>query len=126
MYRKKCAIEGNEIVLKKGSKGRGLATISAEFDNDCVINYYVGFWPFKRLKQKVLWIEGTNKCCKVTEKELQKGRLVLEKFFGAGAIKNAGSTLSKVQVPALFYLIVGGVLIMQFVNLLVMSGRLII
>ena len=124
MYKKNCVVKGNEIIIKKGSKGRGHATVSACFTDKCKIPYYVGLWPFKRLKMKLLLIEGSKECCEVTKKELQLGRLDLEKFFDASMLKNAGSTVQTIKAPTILYIILIMVLVAQGIQILVSSGRL--
>lgn len=126
MYAVNAEIRGNEVVIQKGRPGRGNPTITAEFTADCIIPYYAGAWPFKRLKQKLLWIQNTKKCCEISDKKLARGIFDVEKFFESASMKNAGATREKHETSPILFFLVGGNIVLTVVSLLMLSGRLII
>ena len=127
---KKYPIEANHIVIKAAKRGRGGAAYMASFDKYCLLPYTVGFWPFKRLKQKLLLIEGANECVsfKFTdgEAEVKKPswtREALGRASEATVIKAAGATFQKLKMPTLLYVALFLVAGLQFFTLLVLTGK---
>jgi len=127
---KKYPIEGNQIVIKAAKRGRGGAAYKAKFDKNCLLPYYVGFWPFKRLKQKLMLIEGADKCLSFhfTEEGTQVdtptwGRIALEEASEASVIKAAGASTQKITVPIIFYILIFMTFAIGFINFLIATGR---
>lgn len=128
---KKYPIEGNNIIIRAAKRGRGGAAYKAEFDKNCLLPYHVGFWPFKRLKQKLVLIEGATKCVSFhfTEKGTQVDtptwdRHSEEELFKASVIKAAGASTQKVTVPTIFYVLMFMTFAIGFINFLIATGRL--
>lgn len=124
MKARKCVVESDRIIIKKGKGVKGDPSITAKFEKDCIIPYRAGMWPFKTWKQKLVWIEGHDRCVMFYGKKTDLGVNDIKGFFEAGAIKNAGSTLQKLQIPMALYLIIGAVLVLQVVQLLMARGNL--
>jgi len=130
-YKKKFPVEGNTIVIRRARRGPGGAAYKAEFDRDCLISYWTGWGPFKKLHQKLLLIEGADKCVSFKFKE-EIGEINLPiwdretaaRFFEASVIKAAGATVQKIKIPISLYIILILVVIMQFISLIVLSGRI--
>lgn len=125
---KKYPIEGNQIIIKPAKRGRGGAEYKAKFDRNCLLPYHVGFWPFKQLKQKLMVIEGADKCISFdfTDKKATKPswtREGLEKASQATVIKAAGATFQKLKIPALLYIALFMVAALEFLNLLILTGK---
>ena len=127
---RKYPIEGNTIIIRAGKRGRGGAAYKAKYDKNCLLPYYTGFWPFKRLKQKLMLIEGADEC--VSFHFMEDGvqvdkptwnRDALERADEASVIKAAGATFQKLKIPVLLYIALFMVVGLEFLNLLVLSGR---
>jgi len=129
-YTKKFPIEGNKIVIKPPRRGPGGAAILAEFNRDCIIPYWRGWGPFKRLHHKLLLIEGADKCVSFRFNgemyEIEKpiwDRETAERFFKAQVIKAAGATIQKVKIPTLLYIMLFLLIVLQFITFLIVSGE---
>ncbi len=120
--KKKCVDKGDYVIIKQGKGVRGDPTIKAYYDKDCLIPFKSGL--FRSVKQKLIWKEGHKRCTRFYGKNIDISKPDVSGFFNAGAIKNAGSTLQTIKAPTVLYLLLGFVLIMQVVNMLLMSGRL--
>lgn len=125
--RKNYEIEGDQVVIRKAKRGRGPAAYKASFNKDCIVPYYKGIWPFRRLKQKLILMEGATECVNFFDVYgtfvPTIDRSTIEKLFQANVIKSAGSTTTKVQVPLSLYLFLGFIAVLAFVNILVSTGR---
>ena len=129
--KKKYPFEGNRITLDRGSKGRGRAAYIATFSKDSVTPYFRGFWFLKWLSRKVYLISGADKCV-----EFQKtGETVqvnmprcdqasIKRQFDANVIKNAGAVNTQLKVPLTLYIFMMMGFMLQFIVLMVVSGRL--
>jgi hypothetical protein len=129
--RKKFPIEGNKVVIRPPRRGPGGAGYYVEFDRDCLLPYEVGFGPFKRLKHKLMLIEGADHCISFRVKDGEAlvdmpvwDRWSEERLFKANVIKAAGSTIQQVKIPAIIYILLFLTFAMQFITLLVASGRI--
>ena len=125
---KKYPIEGNQIIIKPAKRGRGGAGYAAKFDKNCLLPYHVGLWPFKHLKQKLMLIEGAAKCVSFdfTDKKANMpnwSREALERASEATVIKAAGATFQKLKIPTLLYIALFLVVGLEFLNLLVLTGK---
>jgi len=127
---RKYPIEGNTIIIRAAKRGRGGAAYKVNYDKNCLLPYYVGFWPFKRLKQKLMLIEGADECVSFhfTEDGAQVdtptwSRKSLEDASEASVIKAAGATFQKLKIPTLLYLALFMSIGMQFLTLMVLTGR---
>jgi len=127
---KKYPIEGNTIVIRAAKRGRGGAAYKAKYDKNCLLPYHTGFGPFKHLKQKLVLIEGADEC--VSFHFMEDGvqvdkptwsRNALEKASEATVIKAAGASFQKLRIPTLLYIALFLVVGLEFLNLLVLSGR---
>lgn len=126
--RKKFPIEGNSVLIRAGRRGPGGLAQAPTFDEDCVVYFYSGWWPFKQLKRKLLWKEGAERFINFRAEpegfEMpQWDRRSEEEFFKASVIKAAGATVSKLQVPALLYVLIFANIALTFIGFLVSSGR---
>jgi len=129
-YKKKFPVEGNTIVIRPARRGPGGAPYKAEFDRDCLIPYWTGWGPFKKLHQKLLLIEGADKCVSFNFKR-DIGEINLPiwdreteaRLFEASVIKAAGATVQKIKIPTSLSIILILLVIMQFISLLLLSGR---
>jgi len=122
--RKKYLVEDDKVMITRGRKGRGGAGWTPTFNRDCLLPYYVGIWPFRRLKHKLMVIENHASCISFRAEGIDKSMIDFKEYFNAGAMKNAGATLQSIKIPPFLYLMLGAVLIMGFINLLLVTGRL--
>lgn len=125
---KKYPVEGDNIVIRAARRGRGGAAYMASFDKSCSVPYYVGFWPFKRLKQKLYLIEGGSKCVSFdfTTKKAKMPtwtRQELARASEATVIKAAGATFQKLKIPALLYVALFASIGVQILTMLVVTGK---
>ena len=120
MRKRKCIVEGNYIVIKSGKGVRGDPSLRAKFDKDCILTYRKG--PF--LRQKLVWVKGHQNCVKFYGGKVSLSYFDVKGYFEAGAIKNAGATMQKIQVPTLLYMAIVAVVVLQVISLLFMTGRL--
>jgi len=121
------AKDGNKVVIEKATKGRGHAGWMPEFDRDCMLYYFSGIFPFKRLKRKLMVMDGASKCIGFMGKDVQVpvyDREASKKFFKANVIKSAGETAHKVTVPIFVYLLLFLLFMLGIVNILVGTGRI--
>ena len=125
--RKTYEVDGDSIVIRKAKRGRGPPAYKPTFNKDCILNYWKGIWPFKKLKQRLMLKEGANECVNFYGGEEVDvptfDRKASEKLFQANVIKSAGSTTTKVQVPLSLYLFMGIIAVLAFVNILISTGR---
>ena len=128
--KKKYPIEADKVVIDPGKRGRGNPPYKPSFNKDCILPYYTGFGPFKRLKQKLLLIDGASKCVSF---EFNNGKGIVdmplwdrpteEKLFDASVIKAAGATTQKVKISPLLYIALFMVVGMQFLTILLLTGK---
>ena len=124
--RKKYPIEQNKVVIdKQKTKHTGWMP---EFTKHSFLYYFSGVFPFKRLKRKLMVMEGADKCIEFRGKDDVEvpvyNKEVVKKLFEAEVIKHAGATTQKVGVPIFVYLLLFLALILGIVNILVSSGRI--
>jgi len=125
--RKKYEIDGNSVVIRKAKRGKGNPAYKATFNKDCIVPYRKGIWPFKRLKQKLVLMEGANECIdffsftKVNVPTFD--RKTSEELFEANVLRKSGALTTKVQVPLSLYLFMGIIAVLAFVNILISTGR---
>ena len=111
LIRKKCKIEENKVIIEKASKGRGKVGWQPSFDKNCLVPYFVGLWPFKRMKFKLVVKEGMGRCIDFfsVKKSVEVPSLTrkeVEKLGQARILKTAGATTQKVNVPLALYVLV--------------------
>jgi len=123
MKPRKCEIEGKYIIIKRGKGVRGDPTIKAGFSKDSIIYYETGIPGFKRLKQKVLWVDG-HKDCVAFKGKTGLSYFDVAGFFEAGAIRNAGRVQTTLKIPFMLYVALMGMGLLILVNIFVSSGRL--
>lgn len=123
VHPKTCVLDGNRILIQKAKGVKGDPNVYAEYDKDCVVPYRAGLWPFRRLKQKVVWKRGNKKCVSFYGKHVALSHPDVAGFFNAGAIKNAGATLSTIKAPTLLYVAIFAVIFMQVLTLLFATGK---
>ena len=133
--KKKYPIRGNKVIIRPARKGPGGTEYAPTFDKSCILPYVVGWGPFKRLKHKLVLIDGANRCVSFRFTKDEQGNKVAmidvpvwdrwteEEFFKANVIKAAGSTIQKVSIPTSVYVLLALIFIMQIIGLLVASGR---
>lgn len=135
LVRRKLKMENNHIIIKEPKKGRGGAGYKAKFDKSCIITFvHKPLWPLPRprfLKQKLMLIDGADKCISFRFEEDKVGvdmpvwnREMEEKLFEANVIKASGQISSKLKVPSLLYILLIASLAVCFLTFLVVSGRL--
>jgi len=120
LIRKKCKVEENKVIIEKASKGRGKVGWQPSFDKNCLVPYFVGLWPLKRMKFKLVVKEGMEKCIDFFSKKKDVEvpsltRKEVEKLGQARILKTAGATTQKVNVPLTLYVFV-------MVNCLISAG----
>jgi len=127
--KKKYPIEGSTIVIQpRKTRNPGYY---AKFDRNCLLSYFVGFGPFKRLKQKLLLIEGADKCVNFNFTETPGevdmpfwDRETEKKLFEASVIKAAGASVQRIKIPIFLYILVFMGFAIGFLNFLVATGRI--
>ena len=124
--RKKYPIEQNKVVIdKQKTKHAGWMP---EFTKHSFLYYFSGVFPFKRLKRKLMVMEGADKCIEFRGKDDVEvpvyNKEVVKKLFEVEVIKHAGATTQKVTVPIFVYLLLFLVLMLGIVNILFTSGRI--
>jgi len=129
--KRKCSLQGKQILIKKGSKGRGNADYLADYTNASVIPYRRGFGPFKWLSQKVMLMEGADKCMSfynvngTPEYDLPRwDRAAEARLFEANVIKSSGNVTNTLKIPTMLTMFLAVGLVLQFLILLVATGRL--
>lgn len=123
--RKKYPIENNMVVLRK--KEKRLPAYKAKFSKDSIIFYNVGFWIFKRLKQKLMIIEGASECVSFKNSKVTVpvwDRKSSEDLFKANVIKSSGQTTQRVQIPAMLYVVLAGIIFLQVFTALIITGSI--
>ena len=125
--KKRCKIDGAKVIIKEGSKGRGGEAITATFDNTCLIPFWSGIFPFRHIKYKLHYIEGTSKCVSYSPTEAGKTPKVtvaqVSKYAEATVIKQAGSLKPPFSL-GLIYVFLIGILLISIIGLLVSTGNL--
>jgi hypothetical protein len=136
MRKRKLRVEGNQVIVRSSKKGRGLPDYRASFDESSIILYKKGIWPFKLLRQKVMLIDGADKCISLHYGFDAQGspqarldlplydRSAMERLAEATVIKNAGNVSAKMQIPGSFFMVSLLGLALSLITLLVVSGRL--
>jgi len=124
--RKKYPIEQNKVVIdKQKTKHAGWMP---EFTKDSFLYYFSGVFPFKRLKRKLMIMEGADKCIEFRGKDDVEvpvyNKEAVKKLFEVEVIKHAGATTQKVTVPLFVYLLMFLVLMLEIVNILFTTGRI--
>ncbi|MDH7607704.1 MAG: hypothetical protein QHH12_08145 [Candidatus Bathyarchaeota archaeon] len=123
---KKCPIESDHVIIRSPRRGPGGSAYKARFNEDCIIYYTAGLWPFKRLKRKLLLKDGATECINLHADPIELptwDRATEEKLFEANVIKAAGATVHRIQIPALLYFLVFMGVVMQFITLLIVTGK---
>jgi len=127
-YTKKFPVEGEYIIIKPET--RRTPAYRAKFNRDCIIYYWRGIGPFKKLCQKLLLIEGADHCVSFKFKgniariEMPVwDRATEEHLFRMSVIKAAGATVHKLTLPFFAYLILAIIIFLQLLTILVASGR---
>jgi hypothetical protein len=125
---KKCRVEGNHIIIRKGQKGRGLSEWAPAFTKTCLLDYEVGIWPRKSIRKKLMVFHDAESCvewdgkARVMEPATWDKRTA-SKWFDAQAIKQAGRVDLQGKNTWVGYLTLFMV-ILTFVFMLISSGRL--
>jgi len=127
--RKKYPVKENKVLIEPPKvKARGHSGWMPDFDKDCFLHYNVGIFPFKRLKRKLMVMDGASKCINFYGKDAVEipfyDRETARKLFNAEVIKHAGATTQKVTVPIFVYILLFMALMLGIVNILVSSGRI--
>jgi len=131
MRRRKLRVEGNQVIVRRASKGRGSPDYRASFDESSIVLFRKGVWPFRFLRQKLMLIDGADHCISF-HYEIEKGtltmpvydRAAMERLAEATVVKNAGNVSAKMQIPGSFFMVSMLGLVLNVVTLLVISGRL--
>lgn len=124
--KRKCRIVGNKIVLKEGTKGRGGEAITASFDNTCYVPYFSGIWPFRHIKHKLHWIEGTTKCVSYEPTAEDSPSCTIEdvSHYGeATVIKLAGSLKPPFNLGLIYVLLIVSIII-GIIGIAISTGHL--
>lgn len=125
--RKKYPIESNKVVIRAAKRGRGNPAYTVGFDRSCILDDRKGFWIFKRLTRKLMLMEGADHCIRfegATADKAMWDRHTEENLFNANVIKAAGATLQKITVPTLLYVMLFLIAGLEFISLLLASGRI--
>jgi len=126
---KKYPIKENKVLIEPPKqRGRGHSGWMPEFSKDAFLYYVGGNFLFKKLKRKLMVMDGASKCIEFYGKDANKipiyDRETARKLFDAEVIKHAGATTQKVGVPIFVYLLLFLMLMLGIVNILVTSGRI--
>lgn len=125
--KRKCRIEGRKVVIKEGAKGRGGAPITAEFDMNCLIPYKAGLPPFRHVKYKLLWKEGTNSCVSFADaKHIEAPTCTKDEVahFGEATVIKLAGALKPPFSFALVYVLLIILIILVLVAIGVSSGNI--
>ena len=123
---KKYPIEGSSVIIRKAKRGRGHPEYRAKFSKDCFVQYYTGRLFWRKLRQKLVLLKNADECVKFHREDVELAmwdREAEERLFDAGAIRNAGATLQKLQISPFLYVAVFGNLAISFIVLLFASGQ---
>lgn len=125
--RKKYRIENNRVMIDPPKKrGRGHSGWMPEFNRNCILYYHAWFLFFRRLKCKLMVMEGASKCIEFKGKDVEVPVYDMEaskKHITANVIKSAGETTQKITIPVFVYVLLGILFVLALLNLLVSSGR---
>jgi len=127
--RKKYPVENNKVLIEKPKiRGKGHSGWMPEFDKHCFLYYHTGIFPFKRLKRKLMVMDGASKCIAFKGKDDVKvpvfDRKTAKTLFEAEVIQHAGASTQKVTVPIFVYLLLFLLFMLGIVNILVGTGRI--
>jgi len=127
--KKKVKVQQDHIEVYKGRRGRGGVAYRPQFDNSCLVKYKTGIWPFRRLKQKLILVEGAEKCVsfypeRKTAEVPWYDMKAMERIWNAHVIKASGAIKQKLEVPTLLYIMIAAVLIAQILSALIFTGRI--
>jgi len=114
------------VEIRQPRRGAGGTPYRPKYGKDCIISYVSGLPGFRQVKQKLMLIQGAERCMSFSKDGLEPAlwnRQTEEEFFKASVIKAAGTTTQKIQVPTLFYVVILINIALTFVVLLVSSGR---
>jgi len=122
LIRKKCKVEENKVIIEKPSKGRGKVGWTPTFSKDCLVPYFVGIWPLKRLKFKLIVKEKAEVCVNFFSKKEDVDvpeitPKTVEELGKSSILKTAGKSTQKVTVPLSLYVVI-------IINILVSVGTL--
>lgn len=133
-HKAKYPYEENHVVIAKGSKKPGDVRYAPEFNRDCILPYFEGKWPFRRLKRRLMVWNGSDHCIEfIPEKLDDKGEVVegakvdlhlptrttVEQYARAQVVKAAGETMQQVKISPLLYVLV-------FVNIVLTCGAILL
>lgn len=131
-------IKANKIIIRPDSKRDNKPEYAPTFTRDSVLSYkYKPLYPFppSLWAKKVILINGASKCVDwITENKEEEKRISvllnqwdresLEEVFDKGVIKNAGNINNKLDIPIMFYILLGIGSVLSFITLLAVTGRL--
>ena len=124
--KKKCTLDGNTIIIEKGSRGKGNIGWKVPVrGQDWKYYRKLGF-----LKRKLeIKVDAKNFIPFGTELENVEvptcTRKDIEEYSNANVIKKSGMSTQKIEVPILLYLLVGGVLILQIIQFMMSQGMIV-
>jgi hypothetical protein len=126
--RKKYPIEADQVVIRKGRPVPGGAAYKAKFDEDCVVYFWSGYWPFKSLKRKLMLQDGATECINIRAPPMifkipMWDRATEEELFKASVIKASGASMLKLQIPTLLYIMSFAGIAISVIILMVLTGR---
>lgn len=122
--KKNCSLEGNRVIIEKGSRGKGNIGWKPTV-KPSNYKYYrkLGFLK-RKLEIKVdalTFIDFGKEPVNVPTCD----RKTVEEYSNANVIKKSGMSTQKIEVPILLYLIVGAVLILQIFQFMMSQGMII-
>jgi hypothetical protein len=123
----KFKVEGNKIVVKSSKKGRGHTEYAPTFTKDCLLPYRKGIGPIKWLSQKLMLMDGADKCIEFHDKSVEiprYDRSTVRKLFDAEVLQKAGTVNVKLVVPTILYLLLGAIMMLIVVSIMIQTGRL--
>lgn len=121
--KKKCVVEGNRVIIEKGQRGKGNIGWKPIFEHSN-FKYYrkLGFLK-RKLEIKVdalKFIDFGKESVDVPTCD----RKTVEEYANANVIKKSGLSTQKIEVPLLFYLLVGAVLMLQIIQFMISQGMI--
>ena len=125
---KNCEIRGKLVVLKKETKEH--PEYAAEFDESCILTREFGRIR-KTYQRRLMIIEGAKKCISFASK---RGVLdnappgldfaAIQSHFDAEVAKKQGQVHTKLDVPTSLYIFLVVIMILQFISMIMNSGRI--
>jgi len=121
--RKKYAVKGNSVIIRERNKKTHSSRYAPTFDETCFVYFTKGIRPFKRLKRKLMLLDGKDECISFKD-PVELGRYDVEEHFKYEVYNKASTLKTNIEVPFMLQIVLIVGIVLQIVTLLVLSGRL--